>query len=208
MVAGDHPDLDPGVMSGLDRGLGRRPRRIDDADQREHGQVVHLLEQVRAGVEAGGGEVPARGCDHAQSLGCEPLVLGQVPRFEIVVGRRYGEVGIEMRRSSRQELVGSALDEAADDLLPGLVGHLMERRHQLVGGVERQLGDPRVALAGSRDVQPALRGKHDQRALGRVADHLAVRCDDRVAGERQRQHELLQVHRGSPKTCVIWPSVE
>ena len=184
------------MVSGFDRRLGRRPGRIDDADQREHRQVVHLVEQVGAGVEAGGGEVPARGCDHAQTLGGEPLVLGQVPRFEIVIGRRDGEVGVEVGRRSGQELVGRALDEAADDLLPGLVGHAVERRHQLVGGVERQLCNARVALARARDVQAALRGKHDQRAFGRVADHLAVRRDDRVAGERQRQHELLQVHRG------------
>ena len=58
--------------------------------------------------------------------------------------------------------------------VPGLVGHAVERRHQLVGGVERQLGDARVALARQRRVDAALLRQHDQRALGRVADHLAV----------------------------------
>ena len=45
--------------------------------------------------------------------------------------------------------------------------------------VKRQLGDPRVPFPGGDRVDAALGGQHDQRALGRVTDQLAV-PDDRV----------------------------
>ena len=67
----------------------------------------------------------------------------------------------------------------------------MERRHQLVLGVERHLGDARVDAPRLVDVEPALRGEHDERRLGRVADDLAV-AHRRVVGERHRQQERLE----------------
>ena len=83
----------------------------------------------------------------------------------------------------------------------------MEGRHELVGGVERQLGDARVALARRGRVEPALLREDDERALGRVADQLAV-LDDRVGGEQHRQQELLERHVRLPATRLIVPSVE
>ena len=67
----------------------------------------------------------------------------------------------------------------------------MERGHQLVRRVERQLGDPRVPLPGGDRVDAALGGQHDQRALSRVADQLAV-FDHRVRGQHHRHQELIQ----------------
>ena len=73
-----------------------------------------------------------------------------------------------------EQLVRGALDERPDDVPAGVVLHPVERRHHLVGGVERQGRDARVRLAGERRVDPALRGENDQRALGRVTDERAV----------------------------------
>ena len=174
VIAGDHADLDPGFVCSRDRGLGGRPRRIDDAHEREQREPVHQIQQVGAGVEVGAGEVLARGRHHAQALGSEPLVLRHVARLEVLVGRGRGELRVEMRRGARQELVRRALDETANDLLPGLVDHAVEGGHQLVGGVEGKLGHARVALACCGDVQATLRGEHDEGAFRRVADHLAV----------------------------------
>ena len=146
------------------------------------------------GVEVRGVEVLARGRHDAQALAGEPLVLLQVARLEGLVDRGRRECRVEVRRGPGEQLVGRALDEAADDLLPRVVGHAMERGHELVGGVERQLGHARVALARRADAHAALLGEHDERALGRVADHLAGGGHDRVGGERHREHELLERH--------------
>ena len=43
--------LDPGRVRGRDRRLRRRPRRVDDADEREHGQAVEQREQVGRRIE-------------------------------------------------------------------------------------------------------------------------------------------------------------
>ena len=52
MVAGDHAHLDPGLLAERDRVPRLLARRVDDADQGEQRQVLHLREQVAAGVEA------------------------------------------------------------------------------------------------------------------------------------------------------------
>ena len=98
-----------------------------------------------------------------------------------------------MGRRARQELVGRALDEAAD--------RPRGPTRRSSGGTSpsacrrcRTAARPRAGSARASSVRsrPALLGQHDQRALGRVADHLAGRGEHRVAGERQREHELLQ----------------
>ena len=75
---------------------------------------------------------------------------------------------------------------------PDVIGHPMERGHELVGGIERQRRDPRISLACECRVHTALRGEDDEGALGRVADertvlHLGVRA------EGHRHVELLEL---------------
>ena len=89
-----------------------------------------------------------------------------------------------------------ALHEAAHDVLAGRVGRLGERRHQLVGRVERQRRQPRVALAGRVDVEARLVGEDEQRALGRIADDLAV-DELRVAGDDVGQDRVVDRVRGA-----------
>jgi hypothetical protein len=67
----------------------------------------------------------------------------------------------------------------------------VERRHELVLGVERHLADARVDAPRLVDVEPALRREHDERGLGRVADDLAV-AHRGVVRERHRQQERLE----------------
>ena len=69
----------------------------------------------------------------------------------------------------------------------------MERGHELVGRVERDLGDARVPLAGQLGVHAALRGKDDERSLGRIADQGAVPGDG-VGAQRHRQQVAIQRH--------------
>ena len=109
---------------------------------------------------------------------------------------------------ARQELVRRALDEGADDRLARVVLHPVERGHELVGRVERQGRDARVALAGQGRVDAALRGEDDQRALGRVADQRAV-LDLGVGAEGHRQQQRVERDVGMRRrTRVIWPTVE
>ena len=67
---------------------------------------------------------------------------------------------------------------------------LREGRHQLVGRVERQRRQARVALAGRVDVEARLVGEHEQRALGRIAHDLAV-DELRVARDDVGQDRVL-----------------
>ena len=83
-----------------------------------------------------------------------------------------------------------ALDVAADDFLARTVGRLGERGHQLVRRVEGQRRQPRVLLPRGVDVEAGLVREHEQGALGRIADHLAV--DERgVAGDDIGQDRVL-----------------
>ena len=82
------------------------------------------------------------------------------------------------------------------DVLGAVDGDAVERRHELVVGVERHLGQPRVRAARLLGVDAELRGEHDERGLGRVADDGAVVADRRVAVEREAERQAGEVgHR-------------
>jgi hypothetical protein len=117
-----------------------------------------------------------------------------VPVMPIAIRSR---VGIEDRGGPGEELIGRSLDEAADHFRARFVGHLVERGHQLVSGIKGELGDTRVRLPGRGGVHAALGRQHDQRALGRITDQLAV-AEHRVRGQHHRQQELIQRNLGMP----------
>ena len=208
VVAGDHADTDPGFVRDRDCRFRGRTGRIDDADEREHGQAVEQREQVRRRVEGAGVEVLSPGRKDAQALAREALVLVHVALLERVVGRHDREV---LRRgagsSAREQLVGCTLDEAADDVAAALVVHPVEGRHELVGGVERELGHAGVLMARLDRIEAALLGEHHERALGGIADQLAV-LDDRVGDRAIGSRNGVSGTSGGPKTCLIVPSVE
>ena len=192
VVAGDHPDLDAGAVRVGDRHLGRRPRRVDDADEGQQRHAVEQRQHVGLGVEGLRIEVLATRGHDPQALRPEALVLVEVALLHRVVDARdAGQVRRDDRRAAGEQLVGGALDEGADDVLAALVLHRVEGGHHLVGGVEREGRDARVRLAGGDRGDPALLGEHDQRALGRVADEVAV-LHDRVGGQDAREQERVQ----------------
>ena len=128
-------------------------------------------EQVGVRVERRRVEVPARRREHAQPLLAEPLVLGDVA---LAGTRRRSRSATRSRvasvvRRAREQLVRRALDEAAHDVAARLVLHPVEGRHQLVRGVERQLGDARVRLARRRRRRgrPSRRGRRARPRSGR-----------------------------------------
>ena len=199
VVAGDHPDLDAGRPGRGDGCLGGGPWRVDDPDQGEQLQIGHQREQVGAGVERGRVEVLARGGQHPQALLAQPLVLGQVQLPELAVGRHRPGVGVEDGRGARQQLVGGALDVAADHGVArtrrSSVWNVAISLYAASNGSSASRG---YALPGRGRVDAALGGQRDQRALGRVADQLAV-ADHRVRGQDHRQQELIQRDLGLPR---------
>ena len=99
------------------------------------------------------------------------------------------------RRAAREHDVGAALDEL-DHALGAVDGHAVERGHELVVGVERHLGEARVGAPGLLRVDAELGGEHDERGLGRVADHAPSSADRRVAVEHEAEREPREVgHR-------------
>ena len=163
-------------MGDLDRCLRLGARRVDDADERQHRQLVDDRQQVGGLVERLRVEIAVRGRHDPQTIPAETIVLVLRQLADLV--DRDGLAGpvVGVGRA-RHQLVGSALDVAADDRLALLVGHLVERGHELVGRVERHLGDARVLLAREHRIDAALRGEHDERALRRIADERPVLGD-------------------------------
>ena len=69
----------------------------------------------------------------------------------------------------------------------------MERRHELVLGVERHLRSPRHRRAGLLGTDPHLRGEHDECCFGGVTDDRSVVADRRITGEHQSESETREV---------------
>ena len=87
VVAGDHPDPDPGVVALGDGGPGLRARRVDDADHRQQRELLDLVDQVAARRGTARVEVALR--DHHDPLaGVGDLVVGLEGEVPVVVGDR------------------------------------------------------------------------------------------------------------------------
>jgi hypothetical protein len=80
-------------------------------------------------------------------------------------------------------------------------------RHRPGVGVEGELGEARVRLPGRGGLHGALGCERDQRALGWVADQVAV-AEHRIRGQHHRQQELVERDLLLPPTRVICPAVE
>ena len=192
MVAGDHPDPDAGVAALGDGRLSLGARRVDDADHREQRQLLDQIDQLAVGANRPRLEVALR--DHHDAFtGRRDLVVGLDREVPVVVGDRHqGAVGISDRGGSSDQDVGGTLDVATDDGAAVVPRHLVERRHELVLGVERHLGDSWKRGPGLVDVEASLGAQHDQRALGRVADQ-ALAIEDGVCAQHHRQQVRVEV---------------
>ncbi len=115
VVASDHAHLDASGSRLGDRHFRLGAWRIDDADKRQHGQVVHQWQEVGGGIERGWIEVAARDSHDTQALFAKPLIVRDIFGAHRV-DWRHALLRIQALGGAGQQLVGSALHEAADDL--------------------------------------------------------------------------------------------
>ena len=208
VVAGDHAHLDAGAVALGDGrpwprpGADRRCRPSRGGSGRASGRADRRRARTSSGSKSRRATTITRSPDCAmRSFSAMAAARWSVRRCR---GRRRRATSSEL--AAVDEHVGRALDEAAHHRLARSVGHLVEGRHELVLGVERHLGHARVALAGAVEVDAALGGQHDQRALGRVADQVAA------SSSRASAHSAIGSSASSrstvrPPSCLISPVV-
>ena len=163
--------------------------RVDDAGERQQRQPLYLFEEVAASVESCGLDVAGGHRQHPQPLGGKPVVLRK-NAIAVTLDRDDRAVDVPALRRPGEQDVGRALDVAANDL-PAVGLQLVEGRHELVLGVERDLGQARVEAPRLPDVQASLLSEDDECRLGRVAHDLAL-SNRRVVRERHRHEERLE----------------
>ncbi len=153
-------------------------------------ELVHEREEIARGIERRGVEVAPRHREHAEPLAGEPIVLCE-HTFAIFIRHGFGgPVDSHVAGRPGEQHIGSALDEAPHHR-GAVVLHLVERRHQLVLGVEGHLGNAGVVPPGLVDVEAALGRQDDEGTFGRVADAGPI-ADHRVVGQRHREYEGLE----------------
>ena len=142
VVAGDHAHPDAGALRVVDRRHRRVAGWVDHGDDRRHLELGDVAQQVPVRVERIGVEITEGGRHHPL-----PLTLHAGDRIVGALGqglvpRDAGPVRPRRRRSGHDG--GSRpFDEAAHHRPACAVRGRVERRHQLVGGVERQRGHTR-----------------------------------------------------------------
>ena len=138
------------------------------------------------------GDQPGREGEHAQALLAHARVRGvelgaHVRDRDLRAAERAADVAAAV-----EDDIGTALDQL-DHVLGAVDGDAVERGHELVGRVERDLGEPRVCPAGLLGVDAELRREHHERGLGRVADDGAVVAHRSVGVEGEPEREPGEV---------------
>ena len=199
VVAGDHAHVDAGAEGGVHGVLRLGAQRVDDARHAHEGEALGQRHRVLGHrrqlvvIDEPGGEG-----EHPQALLAHPLV-GGVDAGAGVGDRHLGAAERPTRvAAAREHDVGRALDQLDHALRP-VHGVPVEGRHELVVGVERHLGDARVGATGLLGVDAELGRQHDERRLGRIADHRAVVGHGRVAVEGEPEREPAEVRHRAPR---------
>ena len=189
VVTGDHPDSDARVAALGDGLAGLGAGRVDDADERDEHDPVEQVHRVLGALDVVGGEVARPEGEHPHALlGQLGVAAGVALAGGVVQGQDLGAAEVAVGAAGQH--VRCALDEAPDDVATGPVGPVVESGHELVVGVERHLRHPRPLPAKRPGVDATLLGQHQQRTLGRVADHLAV-AQLAVGAQGHRQQHVL-----------------
>ena len=192
VVAGDHHRLDPGAGAGADRVLRFRARWVDHPDEAEERHLALRALGARFGPTGDGKD--------AKRLGGE-MVRGFQHGLSFCLAERGLARGREPAGAGAQQNLRCALG-----VRDAAVGRLVQRRHLLPLGGERDLGDARARLHQLVPLDPRLRRRHDQRRLGRIAADLhASVCrahEPCVGSERGGAEQLAQRLRRGDRLTV------
>ena len=104
--------------------------------------------------------------------------------------RRRAAVDDDVGRALHADEVGFVEDAPGDP-----VGAVVERRHELVLGVERHRRPPGQRPAGLLGVDADLGGQHHEGRFGRVADDRLVVGDGGVAAQHEPERQSGEVRR-------------
>ncbi len=196
MVAGDHHRRDPRVYAFRNSPGGFRPRRIDQADEAEKREIGFgvIWRQERRNLRP----VAARDRKHAKTI---PGQLLSLDRQAIPVDRLPPR-GANGRRAPLQHTFGRTLGQRDDRAVrPALV----QGRHALAIGIERQFGDASALLLELSFDKPRLRGRGVQGGFGGITDHPPVPIERRIVVQRERAHERLPWLLC--ELSAVWPGV-
>jgi hypothetical protein len=171
VIAGDHHRRDAGGAAYGDGVLRLLPRRVDEADQADEGEV--RLDPRAIGRRRRRAQDPPGDGQHPQALGRHAFA-GVLHRGEwqwaLAVGRQHG-------RAPRQNLLGRSLgvrDRAGARAVHG--------GHALALGIERQVEQARRVFLHDRLVEAGLERGAVQGHLGRVAGHVPVAVARGIVG--------------------------
>ena len=184
---------------GLD---GLRAQRVDDADERHQDEVVHRCHRVvewrRVMASSGRSRAAKASTRRPFSDSCRLASSSSSRTWSIGTCSPCHSAGVHrsMTTSGAPLTVmkwGSWRTPPVHPLRP-----VVERRHELVLGVERH-GRPRgKGAAGLLGVDSDLGGQHDERRLGGVADDRLVVGDGGVAAQHEAEREAVKSGVGSP----------
>jgi hypothetical protein len=151
-------------MTFLDRLDGLLARRVEQAEQAEQDEVSRQVSGSEA-TRLHAGILKPRERQHALSLAGE--LVGCTHEVLAIEGLRLAASGL-LSIAVIEDDFGRALDE--EKLLA--VGGLVERRHELVLGLERDRVDARRRSLLGLPVHAELACERIKRPLGRIAFHL------------------------------------
>ena len=196
MVAGDHLDLDAGLLAQLDRVARFRARRVDEADESGQAELPRPRHRIGSGIEVAQRDVSVCNGQHAHGLAGETGVLGLECGAGRLVQRRIAGCAQKVA-GTRQQHIGRALHVHAHPLTI-----TVKSGHEFVCRVERNFSDSRAArcraggtnLTFALTLATALGGQRQQCAFGRVTDQLAV-ADAAFIAQRGRDQQGLEIRQ-------------
>ena len=151
--------------------------------------------QIAAGVEFPRWNLAAGHRQHAHGLAGKRGVFGLEGGASRGIQRRLAR-RVEIAVGARQQYVGRALDEHAHPL-----AIVVEGGHELVCRIEGNFGEARAVLHYRFLIHATLGGQRQQRALGGVADELAV-ADAGIGTQRRRDEQRQEIGQRLALACA------
>ena len=183
MIACDHLDANACGTALGDRFDRLVTWRIDDADQRHHGQP--LIDVVETEFPPIGRGLSDRQSEYAPTAGGDTLDP-DVPGIWV---ERSATACRQLVTATGDDRLGRSFDE--DETMACMV--VVQGGHQAVFGFKRNHVAARVLLGEKLRIESRLDRQHDQRHLGRVALEMPIAVTQMAAGVVAQQRDLARL---------------